>query len=154
MPPSPPGPPLGPSSPEPSSFGEVLTRFRLARGWSQSRLAAELCAVAGVPTLSRHEISRWERQRRLPGRFWRCWLARVLGLPADLPPPAAGRDRRAGRRGTPTRPPAATRRRGPCAAAPRPAGTRASRPAGTPPAAHPATQASRRAGTGTTSVET
>ncbi|MEV6695487.1 helix-turn-helix domain-containing protein [Micromonospora sp. NPDC051196] len=81
MPPHPPDPLCGP----------LLTRLRRARGWSQSRLAAELCAAAGVPTLSRHEISRWERQRRTPGRFWHAWLATVLGMPTNpsLDPPTA-----------------------------------------------------------------
>ncbi|WP_327024815.1 helix-turn-helix domain-containing protein [Micromonospora sp. NBC_01739] len=96
-----------PHPPDPLS-GPPLTRLRLARGWSQSRLAAELCAAAGVPTLSRHEISRWERQRRTPGRFWHGWLAAVLGVPSDPPadpgeaggPAAAAGDRE--------------RRRGPC----------------------------------------
>ncbi|PZG07262.1 hypothetical protein C1I95_31285 [Micromonospora craterilacus] len=80
---------MPPSPPDPPPFGPLLTRLRLARGWSQSRLAAELCAAAGVPTLSRHEISRWERQVRMPGRFWRRWLAKVLTTPAVLPVEAA-----------------------------------------------------------------
>ncbi|WP_206025000.1 helix-turn-helix domain-containing protein [Micromonospora zingiberis] len=85
---------MPPHPPDPLS-GPLLTRLRLARGWSQSRLAAELCAAAGVPTLSRHEVSRWERQRRIPGRFWHAWLATVLDPPACSPeglstdPPAA-----------------------------------------------------------------
>ncbi|WP_433529209.1 helix-turn-helix domain-containing protein [Micromonospora sp. CA-263727] len=69
---------MPPYPPAPPPFGPLLARLRRARGWSQSRLAAELCAAAGVPTLSRHEISRWERQRRRPGRFWRAWLTEVL----------------------------------------------------------------------------
>ncbi|WP_199714511.1 helix-turn-helix domain-containing protein [Micromonospora radicis] len=88
MPPPDHSPPAGPPP-----TGPRLARLRLARGWSQSRLAAELCAAAGVPTLSRHEISRWERQRRVPGRFWRGWLAQVLDPTASPPtagPPKAG----------------------------------------------------------------
>ncbi|MEV6816815.1 helix-turn-helix domain-containing protein [Micromonospora sp. NPDC051296] len=130
---------MPPSPPDPPPFGPLLTRLRLARGWSQSRLAAELCAAAGVPTLSRHEISRWERQVRRPGRFWRRWLAEVLATPAVLPVEAAfggrgqpvdaassgrdqpadaassGRDQRAGHRRT------------------RPGSTAGSRPAARPP---------------------
>ncbi|MEK8109960.1 hypothetical protein NKG94_47360 [Micromonospora sp. M12] len=41
----------------PAQLGSLLTRCRLARGWSQQRAAAELCAASGVPTLSRHEVS-------------------------------------------------------------------------------------------------
>ncbi|WP_169807192.1 helix-turn-helix domain-containing protein, partial [Micromonospora rosaria] len=87
IPPPPPGPPL---------IGPSIARLRLARGWSQSRLAAELCAAAGVPTLSRHEVSRWERQLRVPGDFWLGWLAVVLAAPGDLLPDAAAWTRRLG----------------------------------------------------------
>ncbi|GAA0407387.1 hypothetical protein GCM10009541_58170 [Micromonospora gifhornensis] len=79
-----------PPHPPDSLSGPPLTRLRLARGWSQSRLAAELCAAAGVPTLSRHEISRWERQRRTPGRYWHAWLAIVLGVPTGPPLDSSG----------------------------------------------------------------
>ncbi|GIJ10088.1 helix-turn-helix domain-containing protein [Micromonospora andamanensis] len=69
----------------PAALGPLVARLRLARGWSQTRLAAELCAAAGVFTLSRHEISRWEREVRVPGRFWRGWLVRILALPGSPP---------------------------------------------------------------------
>lgn len=61
----------------------MLTRLRLARGYSQLRLAERLCAAAGTPTVSRHEVSRWERQERIPGPFWLGWLAVVLEAPLD-----------------------------------------------------------------------
>ena len=88
---------MPPHPPDPLS-GPPLARLRLARGWSQSRLAAELCTAAGVPTLSRHEISRWERRRRTPGRFWHAWLATVLGVPTNplLDPPVAALEAPAG----------------------------------------------------------
>lgn len=44
---------------EESSFGAVLTRIRLARGWSQLRVAERLCAASGVATVTRNELSRW-----------------------------------------------------------------------------------------------
>ncbi|MFG3555075.1 helix-turn-helix domain-containing protein [Micromonospora sp. NPDC047557] len=86
------------SSPPPhrTQLGPLLVRHRLARGWSQRRTAAELCAAAGVPTLSRHEVSRWERQRRVPGGFWLGWLAVVLDIPAAVLTEAAVRTRRTG----------------------------------------------------------
>ncbi|MFC3500472.1 transcriptional regulator [Micromonospora krabiensis] len=84
-----PTPPPGP----PQLLGPLLTQLRLARGWSQQRTAAELCAAAGVPTLSRHEISRWERQVRVPGDFWLRWLAVVLATPVELLTGAAARSR-------------------------------------------------------------
>ncbi|WP_231605915.1 helix-turn-helix domain-containing protein, partial [Micromonospora sp. HK10] len=80
--------------PDPRPLGPVLAELRSARGWSQQRLAAALCAASGLPTLTRHEISRWERQRRLPGDFWLGWLAMVLGVPGELLAGAAARSRR------------------------------------------------------------
>ncbi|KAB1922306.1 helix-turn-helix domain-containing protein [Micromonospora sp. ALFpr18c] len=92
---------ISPAPPHRTQLGPLLVRHRLARGWSQRRAAAELCAAAGVATLSRHEVSRWERQRRVPGEFWLGWLAVVLDVPAAVLTEAAARTRRAG-------PPAAT----------------------------------------------
>ncbi|MGC4864250.1 helix-turn-helix domain-containing protein [Micromonospora sp. DT53] len=108
---------IPPASPRPTQLGPLLARHRLARGWSQQRAAAELCAAAGVPTLSRHEISRWERQRRVPGGFWLGWLAVVLDVPLVALAEAAAATRRAD----------STRATGPGRAAPagaRPAGRR------------------------------
>ncbi|MCO1599707.1 helix-turn-helix domain-containing protein [Micromonospora sp. RHAY321] len=85
-----------PPPPRPPQLGPLLARRRLARGWSQQRTAAELCAAAGVPTLSRHEVSRWERQRRIPGGFWLGWLAVVLDVPLVVLAEAAASARRAG----------------------------------------------------------
>jgi transcriptional regulator with XRE-family HTH domain len=56
---------------------------RAARGISQVRLAELLCASAGLPTITRHEISRWEREERVPGAYWLRWLARALEVPTD-----------------------------------------------------------------------
>ena len=39
------------------SFGAMLTRIRLARGWSQLRVAERLCAASGVATVTRNELS-------------------------------------------------------------------------------------------------
>ncbi|MFI7214985.1 helix-turn-helix domain-containing protein [Micromonospora maritima] len=86
-----------PSSPSgPRLLGPLLAELRSARGWSQQRVAAELCAASGVPTLTRHEVSRWERQVRLPGDFWSAWLATVLGVPGELIDEAVARSRRLG----------------------------------------------------------
>ncbi|MET8279102.1 helix-turn-helix domain-containing protein [Micromonospora sp. NPDC005174] len=84
------------SPPHRTQLGPLLVRHRRARGWSQQRAAAELCAAAGVPTLSRHEVSRWERQRRVPGSFWLGWLAVVLDVPAAVLAEAAVHARRTG----------------------------------------------------------
>ncbi|MGW5558676.1 helix-turn-helix domain-containing protein [Micromonospora sp. NPDC003944] len=87
---------IPPAPPRPAQLGPLLARCRLARGWSQQRAAAELCAAAGVSTLSRHEVSRWERQRRVPGGFWLGWLAVVLDVPLVVLAEAAAATRRAG----------------------------------------------------------
>ncbi|MER5701880.1 helix-turn-helix domain-containing protein [Micromonospora sp. NPDC002296] len=139
MPPTPPGPePLGP----------LLARLRLARGRSQQLLAAELCAASGVPTLSRHEVSRWERQLRVPGGFWLGWLAVTLAVPVGLLAEAAEHSRPA-RRGTPPAGPARPRAGGTATrhprlrAGPSPAPTGATtRPA--PPPGRPVHRAGRR----------
>ncbi|WP_236648670.1 helix-turn-helix domain-containing protein, partial [Micromonospora sicca] len=82
--------------PGPRLLGPLLAELRLARRWSQQRIAAELCAASGVPTLTRHEVSRWERQLRLPGDFWLNWLAVVLDVPGELLTEAAARSRTRG----------------------------------------------------------
>ncbi|MEU4334109.1 helix-turn-helix domain-containing protein [Micromonospora lupini] len=118
-----------PPPPTRTPLGPLLVRLRLARGWSQRRTAAELCAAAGVPTLSRHEVSRWERQRRVPGGFWLGWLAVVLDVPLVVLAEAAARTRRSrptaaagpGRRGAAGARPAG--RGGPGHAGGRPGGT-------------------------------
>lgn len=66
-------------------FGAELARLRRRRGLSQQRLADLLCAAAGVSTVSRHEISRWERGQRIPGQPWLGWLSRVLETPLPEP---------------------------------------------------------------------
>jgi transcriptional regulator with XRE-family HTH domain len=64
------------------SLGWLITDTRRRRGYSQSRLAELLCAAAGSTTVTRHEVSRWERGDRLPGAQWLAWLALVLDLPS------------------------------------------------------------------------
>jgi transcriptional regulator with XRE-family HTH domain len=65
------------------TIGPLLTRLRQARGYSQLNLAQLLCAASGHPTITRHEISRWERQERIPSEFWLRPLADVLAIPID-----------------------------------------------------------------------
>ena len=72
------------------TIGAVLTRGRSAQGLSQLQLAELLCSAAGVATLTRHEISRWERGERIPSRSWLHWLSTVLRLPIEVARRAAG----------------------------------------------------------------
>jgi hypothetical protein len=62
-------------------IGPLLARLRNGRGWSQLRLADTLCQVTGRITVTRHEVSRWERAVRLPGPFWLDALAVALQTP-------------------------------------------------------------------------
>ncbi|QEU97265.1 transcriptional regulator [Streptomyces kanamyceticus] len=66
-----------------------LTRLRRRTSRSQRQLAADLCALSGVQSVTRNEISRWERGERLPG-VWLPFLASALKTPlADLEQAAA-----------------------------------------------------------------
>jgi transcriptional regulator with XRE-family HTH domain len=76
------------------SLGPMLTRVRLARGWSQLRVAELLCAASGVVTVTRNEVSRWEREERIPSRFWLGWLALVLEVRVEVLEVAAALARR------------------------------------------------------------
>lgn len=64
----------------PEPFPALLRRLRQARGWSQQRLADELCRVSGHPTVTRQEIYRWECGRRSP-QWWLPHLALALEVP-------------------------------------------------------------------------
>ncbi|MFE6358045.1 helix-turn-helix domain-containing protein [Streptomyces rochei] len=66
------------------TVGELVRRLRLARGWSQRRLAEALAEAAPVrvpPT--RNDVSRWEIGTRSP-REWLPFLAQVLQVPREM----------------------------------------------------------------------
>ncbi|QFZ20242.1 helix-turn-helix transcriptional regulator [Saccharothrix syringae] len=67
------------SRPEPIS--EVLPRLRRGHGLTQCELAARLLDASGNPSITREEVSRWERGKRIPGPYWRSWLCLVLDAP-------------------------------------------------------------------------
>jgi transcriptional regulator with XRE-family HTH domain len=79
------------------TIGALLARLRLEQGISQLRLAERLCAASGQATVTRHEVSRWEREERIPTAYWLGWLAAVLELPAAELERAAAAARRARR---------------------------------------------------------
>jgi transcriptional regulator with XRE-family HTH domain len=77
------------------SFGEWIARLRRQLGLSQSDLADKLCAAYGRPTITRHELSRYERGLRLPGRRALEAFAACLDVPLQaLQQASAGRLRR------------------------------------------------------------
>ncbi|MEU9285838.1 helix-turn-helix domain-containing protein [Streptomyces sp. NPDC048275] len=66
------------------TIGELVRRLRLARGWSQGRLAEALAEAApGRVPPTRNDVSRWEIGKRSP-REWLPFLARVLQVPREM----------------------------------------------------------------------
>jgi transcriptional regulator with XRE-family HTH domain len=65
------------------TFGEQIRDLRLARGMSQSDLAAELNRISGWDTVTRQYVSRWESGKRHPRPELRRHLAQALGVPVS-----------------------------------------------------------------------
>lgn len=64
--------------------GALIRDLRKARGWSQGKLADELCAHSGA-TISREYISRrWENGCTTPSAFWLRHLSAVLDVPLSV----------------------------------------------------------------------
>ena len=66
----------------PEPLPAELRRLRTGRGWSQARLADALCVASVRSTVTRHDVSRWERGKRVP-RVWLPYLAQVLDVPRE-----------------------------------------------------------------------
>ncbi|MFF6808821.1 helix-turn-helix transcriptional regulator [Streptomyces sp. NPDC012403] len=66
------------------NIGANIRREREQRGWSQARLAREVCRAAGVigEPVGRQEVSRWETGKRTP-REWLPFIAGALGVPVE-----------------------------------------------------------------------
>ncbi|MFJ3906240.1 helix-turn-helix domain-containing protein [Streptomyces sp. NPDC090025] len=62
------------------AVGELIRELRLARGWSQGRLADAINDRFGT-NLDREYVSRWERCRVRPGRYYLACLSAVLDVP-------------------------------------------------------------------------
>ncbi|GAA4242307.1 hypothetical protein GCM10022254_74830 [Actinomadura meridiana] len=71
----------------------LLKQLREQAEMSQSDLAARLCAITGTATVTRAEVSRWERGRRRP-EAWLAALAAGLDVERSVLEAAAERDRR------------------------------------------------------------
>jgi transcriptional regulator with XRE-family HTH domain len=71
---------MNPKYDEPA-FAELLREVRRNRGISRAGVAKLLCAVAGLSTVDRREIWRWETNQRVPSRYWCGYLAVVLRTP-------------------------------------------------------------------------
>ncbi len=75
-------------------INQLIARLRLERGWSQRRVADLLCVASGRSTITRHELSRWERGERIPTPHWLGWLCLVLEVPLPVLERAAAVSRR------------------------------------------------------------
>src|SRR5262249_48158514 len=80
---------------EAETIGALVARVRQEQGVTQLRLAERLCASSGQATVTRHEISRWEREERIPSGYWLRWLAVAVGVPMGQLAPAAAAARSA-----------------------------------------------------------
>ena len=76
------------------TLGALFARVRAQLGLTQLRLAATLCAASGVATITRNEVSRWEREERIPRGYWLAWLALSLDVPLATLERAAATSRR------------------------------------------------------------
>lgn len=65
------------------SLGALIRDVRLSRGWSQGQLAERLCDAPGYQFVTREEVSRWERDKVIPGPRWRKVLSTVLDIPPE-----------------------------------------------------------------------
>ena len=62
----------------PEPIDKVLPELRRGCGLTQYDLAERLHAASGNVSITREDVSRWERGKRIPGPYWRAWLGRVL----------------------------------------------------------------------------
>ncbi|CNG04735.1 Helix-turn-helix domain [Mycobacterium tuberculosis] len=63
-------------------FSERLRAARISAGMSQDQLAHAVCALTGISSVTRHEISRYERGKRKP-TVWLSPLAEALGVEVE-----------------------------------------------------------------------
>ncbi|WP_119728055.1 helix-turn-helix domain-containing protein [Thermomonospora amylolytica] len=63
-------------------FGAYLARLRREAGKSQRQLAEALCRISGTASVTRNDVSRWERGIRVPDA-WLPALATALSVPLD-----------------------------------------------------------------------
>ncbi|AHH96329.1 hypothetical protein GCM10010174_76690 [Kutzneria viridogrisea] len=66
-----------------STISELIVHLRTEHGLTQYELAVQLAGVSDNDAITREEVSRWERGKRIPGPYWRGWLSEVLGYPKD-----------------------------------------------------------------------
>lgn len=60
--------------------GQLIRQARNTLGYSQYAVADELARASGNDALTREQVARWERGKRIPGPYWRQWICSVLEL--------------------------------------------------------------------------
>ncbi|GAB3873874.1 hypothetical protein ACFQ1S_00445 [Kibdelosporangium lantanae] len=78
------------------SMGRLLTQLREACGRSQAEQATLLSTLSGQ-SITRHEVSRWEHEKRLLSKFWLPYTAVSFGVDVDVLQRAVAVSRRARR---------------------------------------------------------
>lgn len=63
---------------------ELIRSARRQRNLSQRGLAAVLVEVSDRDTVTRSDVSRWERGKRIPTGDRLYWLSQVLHIPEDV----------------------------------------------------------------------
>lgn len=82
------------------TIGPLLRRLRRQLNRSQADQADELAKLSGS-AVDRNAVSRWEREERVPSRFWLAHHAEALGVPVDMLRRAVAETRRKRRSGGP-----------------------------------------------------
>ena len=80
-----------------SSVGMLIAQRRRELARSQLWLANQVCAISGRATVTRHEVSRYEREIRIPAPASLPPLSVALDVPLDVLERAATETRRARR---------------------------------------------------------
>ncbi len=66
---------------DPPPITALIPQARREQGLTQRELADLLCEISQNDSLTREEVSRWERGKRIPGPYWRAWISAVLDVP-------------------------------------------------------------------------
>ncbi|MFD5828447.1 helix-turn-helix transcriptional regulator [Lentzea sp. NPDC060358] len=80
----------------------LIPRARREQGLTQRALADLLCEISQNDSITREEVSRWERGKRIPGPYWRAWISAALHVPHAEVDQAAVVERRCRRTTTQT----------------------------------------------------
>jgi transcriptional regulator with XRE-family HTH domain len=62
-------------------ISELIRRMRVRHELTQAALADRLAELSGNPSVTRDQVTRWERGGRVPSPYWRRWLSVTLEVP-------------------------------------------------------------------------